>query len=282
MDRGGNHDAVRSALGSPEADDPTMGPAAPSPRDVAVTISPRSVLRVLVIVIAALVALSLATQLMVLAVEDFPLRRSLVALLYVDLERSLPTLFSTGAMATAASVCAAIAYGRRRLGATDVRYWVGLSVVFAVLAIDEFASLHERSIQPLRDLVSIEGGALWYAWVIPGIVVVGAFAVIVTPFLRRLPRSTRRGLLIAGALFVGGAIGVEMLSASVASDGSRMEPAYVLIVHVEEALEMLGIAVLMFTLLAYIPVGMPETRWTARVVARTQLPSTHLPSTHLP
>jgi hypothetical protein len=232
---------------------------------------------VLVLVIAVLVALSLATQLMVLSFEDFPLRRSLVALLYVDLERSLPTLFSTGAMLTATSLCSAIAYGSRRMGAPDVRYWVGLSVVFSVLAIDEFASLHERSIQPLRDLVSIEGGALWYAWVIPGIVVVGVFVVVLIPFLRRLPRSTRRGLLISGALFVGGAIGVEMLSASVASDGSRMDLMYVLIVHVEEVLEMLGIAALVFTLLAHIPAGMPDARWTARVVAREQLSSTHVP-----
>jgi hypothetical protein len=43
--------------------------------------------------------------------------------------------------------------------------------------------------------------------------------------------------------------------------------AYVLSATVEETLEMLGIAVFLSTLLAYIPVGVPDVWWSARVVA---------------
>lgn len=224
-------------------------------------------LRILLLLIAAFVVLSTAIQMIVLYLKDFALRDLIASLLYVDSERSLPTLYSTAALLAAALLGAAIAHGRRREGAPDVRYWVGLSLIFSVLGIDEFAAVHERSIQPIREFLDIEGGPLWYAWVIPAIVLVGLFVVVFIRFLGHLPRSTRRGLWIAGFLFVGGAVGVEMLSASVAADRSRTDATYVLIVHLEEALEMLGIAVLLFTLLSYIPIGLPDARWTAWIEA---------------
>ena len=40
---------------------------------------------------------------------------------------------------------------------------------------------------------------------------------------------------------------------------------YTLIVAVEEALEMVGVATLIYALLAYISVALPAARWSARV-----------------
>jgi hypothetical protein len=85
-------------------------------------------------------------------------------------------------------------------------------------------------------------------------------------FLRRLPHSTRRGLWTAGVLFVGGAIGIEMFAANFVSL-QVTNIAFVLSVTVKETLEMLGIAVFLTTLLAYIPRGVPNVWWSARVVA---------------
>jgi hypothetical protein len=169
-------------------------------------------------------------------------------------------------MLVGALLCAGIALGRRRDGASDVRHWAALSLIFGLLAIDEFASLHEQLTEPLRRLLDIEGGPLLWAWVVPAIVAVTIFVVVFLPFLGRLPRSTRRGLLTSGFLFVSGAIGMEMFAATFVSIQTT-DITYVLSATVEETLEMLGIAVFLFTLLAYIPVGVPDVWWSARVVA---------------
>ena len=127
----------------------------------------------------------------------------------------------------------------------------------SLLAIDEFASLHEQLTGPLRRLLDIEGGPFLWEWVVPAIVAMTVFVVVFLPFLRSLPRSTRRGLLTAGFLFVSGAIGMEMFAATFVSFRTT-DVTYVLSATVEETLEMLGIAVFLFTLLAYIAVGVPD------------------------
>ena len=254
MDRGGARHRHRSTRRDNAGD--VVVPPASGRRDIRLTIVPSRVLRILLLVIAVLVALSTATRMIVLNLPDFPLRDSTANLLYVDFEQSLPTLFSTLMMLVGALLCAGIAHGRRRDGASDVRHWAALSLIFGLLAIDEFASLHEELTEPLQRLLDIERGPLLWAWVVPAIVAVTVFVVVFLRFLSRLPRSTRRGLWTAGVLFVSGAIGMEMFGATFSLQATDL--TYVLSATVEETLEMLGIAVFLFTLLAYIPVGVPD------------------------
>ena len=269
MDRGS--EVENNATGSTRRDNAgDVEVEAPSPRrlDIRFTIVPSRVLRILLLVIAVLVALSTATRMIVLYVPDFPLRDSTANLLYVDFEQSLPTLFSSLLMLVGALLCAVIAHGRRRQGTSEVRHWAALSLIFGLLAIDEFASLHEHLIKPFRRLLDIEGGPLLWAWVVPATLAVTVFVVVFLPFLGRLPRSTRRGLWAAGVLFVSGAIGMEMLTGTFSLQTTDIN--YVLSATVEETLEMLGIAFFLSTLLAYIPVGLPDARWTVRVAAPDQ------------
>jgi hypothetical protein len=271
MDRGNEAEGI--ATGSTRRDNPgdvEVGPPAPRRRDIRFTIVPSRVLRILLLVIVVLVALSTGTQMTYLYLPDFPLQTSTASLLSVDMEQSLPTLYSTVMMLVGALLCAGIAHGRRRQGTSDVRHWAAVSLIFGLLAIDEFASLHERLIDPFQRLLDIEGGPLLLAWVVPAIVAVSVFVVIFLPFLGRLPRPTRRGLLTAGVLFVSGAIGMEMFTTTyVPLDGTDI--AYVLSATVEETLEMLGITVFLSTLLAYIPVGVPDARWTVWVATPISL-----------
>lgn len=241
-------------------------PPAPRQRDIRLTIVPSRVLRILLLVIAVLVALSTATRMIVLYLPDFPLRDLTANLLYVDMEQSLPALYAAVMMLVGALLCAGIAHGRRRQGTSDVRHWAALSLILGLLAIHEFASLYEQLIEQFRRLLDIEGGPFLFAWVVPAIVAVTVFVVVFLPFLGRLPRSTRRGLCMAGVLFVSGAFGMEMFAATYVSP-QVTNIAYVLSATVEETLEMLGIAVFLSTLLAYIPVGVPDVWWSARVVA---------------
>ncbi len=71
----------------------------------------------------------------------------------------------------------------------------------------------------------------------------------------RLPSKTRLGLILSGAIFVGGAIGVEMISAAeyeAAKDAGVRSLQYYLLYSLEEFMEMLGIALFIYYVLDYL------------------------------
>jgi hypothetical protein len=232
-----------------------------------VTLDPASVLRALLVVIAALVLLSVGAEAVVLYADDFPLRDTAARLFFVNAEQSIPTLYSTLMLLASALLLAAVARTGARRG--PARPWLVLSLLFCVLAIDEFASLHEDSSSRVQSLLGVEGGVFLFAWVIPGALVVAVVAIAFVPFLRSLPPSTRRGFLLAGILFVGGAIGVEMVgSAYLDAHGGVEDMAYAFLTALEEGLEMTGVAVFVWTLLRYVADALPGLAWTVRVEPR--------------
>jgi hypothetical protein len=223
------------------------------------------VLRVLLLVVTLLVVLSIAGQFMVHYLPDFRYRDSIARLVYVDEEQSVPTLYSVLVLIADASVFAIIAHAHRRTGRADAWNWAALSLLFLSLALDEALSLHERTVDPLRELLGIEGGPLWFAWVVPAILVVTIFGIAFIGFYRRLDRPTRGRLGAAGALFVGGAVGVEMIGAWYASGHGAGTMTFALLAAAEEALEMLGATLALYGLLAHIASGLPDVEWRIRV-----------------
>lgn len=230
-------------------------------------IAPKRLRRVLATAIAVLVTLSVVGQAAVYLLPDFPLRDALASLFYVAREASVPTLYSTVQLLVAAMLLAAIAFWHQRAGNPRSRTWWLLAGVVAFLALDESTLIHERFIGPTRALLGIGSGPLLFAWVIPAAIATVVFALAIRRFAGSLPRPTRRLTTTAFALFVTGALGVELVGSAYASSNGREMFAYTLIVAVEEALEMVGVAVLIYALLDYIPVGLPgAARWSARVV----------------
>ena len=238
----------------------------PEPRLVEFAIDPRRVLRLLLMVTAVLVVLSAAGRVAVYYLPDFPLRDVIANFLNVNGEQNLPTFYSSLMLLVAALLCGLIARSHSESDHTNVRHWTALSVAFVLVSLDEFASIHEQAGVRLREQLGITGGPLFYAWVIPGAALVALFGIALLRFLRSLPRTTRRRLLAAGVLFLSGAIGLEMVGgayAAVHGDHSMS----VLIATVEETLEMVGTAVLLYALLAYIPVVSPDGVYRFRVTA---------------
>jgi hypothetical protein len=259
--------------GTPRQSDPEgvdTGAHRPSPsRTLAFTIVPRRVFRALLLTTAVLLALSLAGQGMVYFLPDFLGRDAAANFLYVDFEQSIPTLYSALMFVVSSVLFGAIAHAHARGDRAFVPFWVFLCLLSVVLALDEFGSLHERMTVLFRELLDIRGGLLFhYTWVVPGAAVVALLVAAFIPFLRHLPRTTRHGLGGAAILFITGAIGVELLGGFFAADEGKLNMGFVLIVTVEEALEMVGLAVLTATLLAYIPVGLPDAAWLLRVADR--------------
>tara|TARA_R110002095_G_scaffold127358_1_gene110417 strand:- start:2179 stop:2844 length:666 start_codon:yes stop_codon:yes gene_type:complete len=175
----------------------------------------------------------------------------IIPLLYVDYEANLPTWYSSVALLIASFVLFLIALSKRSTADKFTFHWFFLSGLFFLLSVDEVATIHECAIEPMRKLIDAQG-VLHYAWVIPGGVFVMVIGLIMLRFLIALPARTRNLFLTAGIVFVGGAIGVEMISALHAYSHGEKNLLYSLIITFEEAMEMLGVIILIHASLEYL------------------------------
>lgn len=174
-----------------------------------------------------------------------PLRTVAHRLLSADGEGNVPAWFSTGLLGMIALVSLGIAVALRARHAADHRHWAGLAAVFAFLSLDELAGIHEELIPALGRVMETDG-VLTFPWVLVAAPLVVVFAVVYAPFLRRLPRRTAGLLLLAGGLYVGGALALEMVSGTVFEENRGWNGPYVLVTSAEELLEMLGAAVCLY------------------------------------
>ena len=159
------------------------------------------------------------------------------AWLNVDFEHNLPTLFSSLLLICCSALAFLIALTRReKLG--DFLAWLGLAVVFLFICSDEFMCIHEQLSDPLRGMFHA-ASAFYYAWVIPYALLLVAFALLYAPFVSRLPRDTRKNLILATVLYVLGGIGFELVGGAWYEAGGKNAGFYVLATF-EEGLEMAG------------------------------------------
>lgn len=189
----------------------------------------------------------------------------LFALLDMDTEASLPAWFSSMLLFGGAILLAAVAAVTRRIAESSSGRWAGLAVIFLLLSIDEAVAFHERAIDPVREWLGV-GGALYFAWVIPAMLLLLVFAAVYLPFWWRLPPRTRMGFAIAGVLYVGGALGMELVGAYLLTKfGAGIATG--ITVLVEETAEMLGAVVFLHYVTGYLqervgalPAGVAGTR----------------------
>lgn len=223
------------------------------------TLSPRRVLRVLGITIFILVVLSLVGQYARLVLGHGRLL-GFVPEFHLDAENNIPTYFSTLLLLAVAIVAGLIARVVRERELPFYRHWVGLALIFAYISLDGFASLHERLIGPLREIFDA-GGIFYFAWVIPGLVLVGLFLITYSRFFWHLPVRWKRLFAISGALYVGGALGAELIGGwywEQTPDSFGWDDVF--LTTVEEGLEMTGMALFLYTLLEYLRANVAEVR----------------------
>lgn len=218
-----------------------------------ITLEPRKVLTFLLSVIALL---SLAGFAVVISTHVFDHGRlyGFARLFHFNRENNIPSYFSALQLGFAALLLLAIASQRRMLGDRFHRQWTALGLVFCYLSVDEAASLHEMLILPMEMHFSLTG--VWaFAWYVPYGLLLAGFAAAFARFFFHLPREARIGFAVAGTVFLTGAVGLEMLSAHFFThpDWEQSVRAFrvALTYSVEEPLEMIGIALFVYTLLRY-------------------------------
>ncbi len=222
--------------------------------DITVDISPRRWAAALAAAVLGVASASVGASLLFFVPLQDPvlmhLRDTFVRLAWVDGEANIPAWFSASLLLCAALLLGGIASAHRRVGERAVLWWL-LSLLFVLLSLDEIAQLHELSIRPLREHFHASG-FLYYPWIVPAGICASTLVIGYSGFLTALPGKTRWLFLIAGAIYVLGALGVEALSGRQASLHGEQTGLHHLIVTFEELLEMTGVAVFIYALLDYI------------------------------
>ena len=140
----------------------------------------------------------------------------------------------------------------RKIHGLPYSLWLILSIIFLYLSIDEAVQLHER-VEIIMDNHFDLTGYLSWAWVIPyGLLFIIFSVVYYIKFLPQLPKKIFWLFIISGAIFVTGAIGVEMIGAKNYHSENSSEIINAVCYSIEEFLEMLGIAIFIYGLLLYI------------------------------
>jgi hypothetical protein len=215
-------------------------------------LSPNKILRLLILLILVLATISFSFKLTDNLHLVYPYKDKLVQMFYVDAERNIPALFSVMELLADSFVLVIIAHFTKAFDRRYLWHWIGLSLIFFFLSMDEAFSFHELLVIPLHDALHIHGGLLTFTWVIVGAIFVIAFVLSYLQFTFKLPAKTRRLFITAFLLYVGGAVGLEMIGGDLADLFGFDSLPYLIQTTLEESNEMLGAAVFLYALLLYL------------------------------
>lgn len=176
----------------------------------------------------------------------------------VSLERTIPAFFSSVMLLFSGALLLLMATCHRRRGERFPRLWQLLGLVFVYLAIDESVGFHEKLSEPMSLIVS-NRGPLHFTWVAAAIPLLCFLGLVYFRALWALPSRTRWQVILAGGMFVGGAVGLEMLGGWYIQTHSR-DLVYHGFSAVEESLEMFGVIVFIRALLEYLGRQFPDSQ----------------------
>jgi len=134
------------------------------------------------------------------------------------------------------------------------RHWFGLAFIFVFLALDEMLQIHEQLRAPIEALFNTSG-LFYFAWFIPYMAITVIIAMTYFKFMMRLPKSILKLFILAGVLYISGAVMMEAISGRNVELQGEKTLTYALMCTFEELLEMSGAVVFLYGLLCYIASG---------------------------
>lgn len=185
-------------------------------------------------------------------------------------ENTVPSWFSSMLLLTVAYHAFLVS----QLESVHVRRFRGLwqlfALLFLLLSLDEAAALHER----LQSVLEAHGGSLArsikFVWVIPALLVCALLAVAYLRFVVALPARIRWLLVAAGAVYIGGAAGLELVGGAVYTHfGNGI--AYLLVSTLEEVMEMSGALLCLHTLTQVLQLEAPALFAPAKARPRPEI-----------
>jgi hypothetical protein len=174
-------------------------------------------------------------------------RSPVLPMFSLSVEANFPTWYSSLLLAACGVLLFAIAAGVRQSQGPFYRRWALLGAVFVYMSLDEAVELHEH----LGEIVDLHG-VLYFSWVVPAGILVLLLGLSYLPFLKHLPKRTRWRFVLAGAIYVGGALVLELPLGWWAERAGRHNVVYGLLDWVEETMEIVGATLFLLSLLGYL------------------------------
>lgn len=168
---------------------------------------------------------------------------ALLPRLSLSFESNVPTWFASSLLLVSAIVAGSIA---GLPTSVQRRSWWVVAAAFGWASLDEAAELHES----LGGLFETSG-ALYFDWVISAAMVLLALAIALWPWLRDLPRATRRRMIFAGVVYFGGALVMELPLGWWTERAGQDSLGYAMIDWVEETMELCGAVLMLRALLLH-------------------------------
>lgn len=215
-------------------------------------LNPKRVIQVMLSIIALLTVMHI-TQLVVYFHINDPEVFDFIKLIDFDYEANLPSFYSSAAVIFCAVLLWVIGLDKHRKYKNFRYHWLGLAIIFTFLGMDEAIGLHEDIGDVMENQQWVNAtGFLYFAWVVPYGILLLLFLTAYLKFVFSLPRQTMSLFIIAGTLFVSGAVGVEIISANEADMNGTETIYYSVLYTIEELCEMIGIVIFCYALMNYL------------------------------
>ncbi len=224
----------------------------PSTRDVElpIYISINKITQRLIIVILCLTLTGAISGYFWVFEFPFPSSKWFYQLFSLDEELNIPAWYSSFKLLFCSGLLAVITAIKK----TDKYYiyWKNLSLIFFFLSLDEAFSIHEILIIPsLREVFNLPP-IFFHTWVIFGIPAVIFFVFKYFQFFLNLPKKTQYLFLLSAILYIGGALGMEMVTGLFRVYFGRLDILTTIAIIIEELLEMTGTVTFIYALLTYL------------------------------
>lgn len=174
---------------------------------------------------------------------DFQFER-IRKLFYLNNERNLPTYFSSVLLFTIALIYGLVWEIKRKRNDRFQKSWLLMSMIFLLLSTDEMVGLHEKVGYFLRKNLTPHP-LVQFPWIIVGIPLVALFLILFRKYILQLSPRSRNLFLIGFIVYVGGAIGAEMVGGWYVFYNSSKSFTYELISAVEECMEIYGAIIIL-------------------------------------
>lgn len=189
----------------------------------------------------------------------------------LNAEGNLAAWFSSFLLICSAGLCLVVAQVRDLRRLPLARRWAAMGAFFLLMAVDETSQLHDMATGPLRHGLGLDFGVLYFAWLIPALLVLGVAAFFFAPVVTSLSGTIRPQLVLAAFVYLTGAVGFEMIGGSAVAEG-RQALGYLLVMTCEETLEIAGGLLFVAALLNQVRELRPDlvVRWTGALPEVTE------------
>lgn len=219
------------------------------------TISAEAVAKGLLFIVSVLLSMHV-TGLLLESILEYESRFTRIIVRYFDVngEENVPAFFSSVILLFAAGLLYLIYQVSKKTKARNGRrYWLVLAFIFAFMAVDESAQVHEHIAEFVRPQLSSDlNGLLHWSWVVPYSVALVAIVAFFFKWVLSLPAVTRNLFFMAGAMFVTGALGLEFVEGFLYKHYGLDHIYNRMLYTLEEFLEMTAVILFIYALLQYL------------------------------